>query len=345
MTSNIRWMLDPKPDSVDYLGRKVEKIAVSLGKAQTDAAGAFSMTVKTPVDFGGLHDVYAVVNGTQVAKGGLLILRTVTMSPRSGPVGTPITIKAVGLGAPTYESLGAVLYDNKFTGTVSANMTRGATVFKMRAAGEPGPHWIDFGDSSHNVPYLNLEQSPIPWVAGLRMKFTVTKGAANLAPKTEWPVKVKPTIDARTTLSAANLASDSKATATLSAAAGFVLSKTTIRAAGLTPSAPVDLVWSTVVGNRVNCTGTCWSFVPVPLGKATAAADGTLSSQITVPDGLGGWHVVQLMQARQGDGPGAVLREAQLHQGAEGRQGRPAVHRRAQGRWLDAARQHHGGHV
>ena len=129
------------------------------------------------------------------------------------------------------------------------------------------------------------------------MKFTVTKGAANLAPKTEWPVKVKPTIDARTTLSAANLASDSKATATLSAAAGFVLSKTTIRAAGLTPSAPVDLVWSTVVGNRVNCTGTCWSFVPVPLGRATAAADGTLSSQITVPDGLGGWHVVQLMQA------------------------------------------------
>ncbi len=297
MTSNIRWMLDPKPDSVDYLGRKVEKIAVSLGKTQTDAAGAFSMTVKTPTDFGGLHDVYAVVNGTQIAKGGVLILRTVTMTPRRGPVGTPITIKVVGLGANTYESLGAVLYDNKFTGTVSGNMTRGETTFKMRAAGEPGAHWIDFGDSSHNVPYLNLEQSPIPWVAGLRMRFTVTKGTASLAPKTEWPVNVKPTIDARTTLSAANLAPDSKATAKLSAAAGFVLSKTTIKAAGLTPNAPVDLAWSTVVGNRVNCTGTCWSFVPVPLGRATAAADGTLTSQVTVPDGLGGWHVVQLVQA------------------------------------------------
>ncbi len=297
MTSNIRWMLDPKPDSVDYLGRKVEKIAVSLGKARTDAAGAFSMTVKTPVDFGGLHDVYAVINGTQVAKGGLLITRTVTMSPRRGPVGTPITIKVVGLGAPTYESLGAVLYDNRFTGTVSGNMTRGKTVFKLRAAGEPGAHWIDFGDSSHNVPYLNLEQSPIPWVAGLRMKFTVTKGTANLAPKTEWPANVKPTIDARTTLSEADLAADSKATATLSAAAGFVLSKTTIKAAGLTPNAPVDLIWSTVVGNRVNCTGTCWSFVPVPLGRATAAANGTISSEVTVPDGLGGWHVVQLVQA------------------------------------------------
>jgi hypothetical protein len=297
MTSNIRWMLDPKPDSIDYLGRKVEKIAVSLGKAQTNASGAFTMTAKTPVDFGGLHDVYAVVNGTQVAKGGLLIERTVTMSPKKGPVGTPITIKVVGLAAPTYESLGAVLYDNKFTGTVSGNMTRGRTVFKLRAAGDPGAHWIDFGDSSHNVPYLNLEQSPIPWVAGLRMKFTITKGTANLAPKTEWPVKVKPTIDARTTLSAANLAPDSKATATLSAAAGFVLSKTTIEAAGLTPNAPVDLVWSTVVGNRVNCTGTCWSFVPVPVGRATASADGSLSAGVTIPDGLGGWHVVQLVQA------------------------------------------------
>jgi hypothetical protein len=35
----------------------------------------------------------------------------------------------------------------------------------------------------------------------------------------------------------------------------------------------------------------------VPLGRATSGADGTLSSQITVPDGLGGWHVVQLIQA------------------------------------------------
>jgi len=51
-----------------------------------------------------------------------------------------------------------------------------------------------------------------------------------------------------------------------------------------------------VVGNRVNCSGTCWTFVSIPLGNATAAADGTLQSKITIPDGLGGWHVVQLLQ-------------------------------------------------
>ena len=64
----------------------------------------------------------------------------------------------------------------------------------------------------------------------------------------------------------------------------------------MTPGAPADLSWSTVVGNRVNCTGQCWSFVSVPLGRATATPDGSLRAPITIPDGLGGWHVVQVSQ-------------------------------------------------
>ena len=296
MTASVRYVLDPKPDSIDYIGRKVDKVGVALATGKTDAAGALSITVKAPVDYGGLHDIYAVVDGQQVAKGGFLLERAVTIRPKKGPLGTPITVKVVGMGSPTYESVGAVLYDNKYTGAASANMTRGIAVFKLRAAGEVGAHWIEYAGSSHTVPYLNMEQSPVPWTDSHRLKFTLTKGNANLAPKTEWPANVKPTIDARTTLSAANLAPDSKATAELASSSGQILAKTKVTATGLTPNAPVDLIWSTVVGNRVNCTGTCWSFVPVPLGRATAAVDGTLSSDITVPDGLGGWHVVQLVQ-------------------------------------------------
>ena len=56
-----------------------------------------------------------------------------------------------------------------------------------------------------------------------------------------------------------------------------------------------SLVWSTVVGNRVNCKSTCWAFVSQSLGAASVSA-GSVSSTITVPDGLGGWHVVQLVQ-------------------------------------------------
>jgi hypothetical protein len=85
----------------------------------------------------------------------------------------------------------------------------------------------------------------------------------------------------------------------LSASSGTIESKVDLTASGLDPSSPVDLEWASVVGNRVNCTGTCWTTLNVPLGNATAAADGSLKTTITVPDGLGGWHGVQLIQNGQ----------------------------------------------
>ena len=152
MTASVRYILDPKPDSVDYIGRKVDKIGVVLATAKTNASGAFSSSFKAPKDFGGIHDIFAVVDGVQVAKGGFLVERTVTISPKRGPVGTPITVTVVGMGSPTYESVGAVLYDNHYAGAVSANTTRGVTSFKIRASGKVGPHWIDYQGSSHTVP-------------------------------------------------------------------------------------------------------------------------------------------------------------------------------------------------
>ncbi len=299
MTANIRYVLDPKPDSVDYIGRKVDKIGVSVARAHTSATGALSAKLKVPTDFGGIHDIYAVVDGTQVAKGGFLLERKVTISPTRGPVGTPITVRVIGMGSPTYESVGAVLYDNHYTGAVSANMTRGVAVFKIRAAGDRGTHWIEYAGSSHTVPYLNMEQSPVPWTDSHRLAFTVTRDAGPPAPRLEWPAKVTPTINQRTTLTAANLDPSTTATVQLASTSGAILSKVPLSATGLQPGAPVDLVWSSVVGNRVNCTGTCWNFVSIPLGRATAAADGTLQSTIQIPDGLGGWHVVQVMQEGQ----------------------------------------------
>jgi hypothetical protein len=37
-TANVTWTVDARPDSVDYLGRKVDKVSVVLGTATTDAA-------------------------------------------------------------------------------------------------------------------------------------------------------------------------------------------------------------------------------------------------------------------------------------------------------------------
>jgi hypothetical protein len=294
-TANVTWIVDPRPDSVDYLGRKADKVTVVIGTAKTDASGSFSLNLKAPRDFGGIHDIYAVIDGTQVAKGGFLIARWAKMTPRRGPIGTMITLTYGGLGSSLYEGGAAAYYDNKYIGAVMANWTRGVATVKFRAAGPVGRHVVQIADAI-SVDYLNIPQSPIPWAVGSRFAFTVTKDAGLPRQRVDWPVAVEPTLNARTTLSATGLAAGTTATVQLSSTAGPVLSKVNVTAAGLTPGAPVQLVWSTVVGNRVNCSGTCWSFVSIPLGNATASAAGTLTSRISVPDGLGGWHVVQIME-------------------------------------------------
>jgi hypothetical protein len=292
-TANVTWVVDPRPDSVDYLGRKADKVAVVIATSKTDASGAFSLRLKAPRDFGGIHDMYAVIDGAQVAKGGFLIARWAKMTPKRGPIGTMITLTYGGLGSSLYEGGAAAYYDNKYIGAVMANWTRGVATVKFRAAGPVGRHVVQIADAI-SVDYLNIPQSPIPWAVGERFRFTVTKDDGLPRQRIDWPAAVAPTLEARTTLLSVGLAGGT-ATARLSSTAGPVSSKVDVSASGLTPGR-AELAWSTVVGNRVNCTGTCWTFVSIPLGTATAASDGTLKTRISIPDGLGGWHVVQVLQ-------------------------------------------------
>ena len=295
-TANVDWLVDARPDSVDYLGRKTTKFPVLLATAQTDAAGAFSIKIPAPHDWGGLHDIYAVVDGIQVAKGGFLIARSATMTPKKGPIGTPITITYSGLGSSLYEGSVALNYDNKFAGQLTANWSRGVAVAHIRASGPVGKHVI-YLDDSVTFGYMNIPQSPNPWAVSKKFIFTVTKDDGRPAAQIDWPMNMKPTMSPTTTLNAVKMAAGATtANASLSVTSGQILTKVDVSAGGLTPNTPVSLQWATVVGNRVNCTGTCWAFSSIPLGTATAAADGTLKTKITVPDGLGGWHAVQLVQ-------------------------------------------------
>ena len=299
MTANVSYVADARPDTVDFIGRKVDKLGVVLGKTTVDAKGAFSLELTTPKDFGGIHDVYAVIDGKQVAKGGFLVERTVTISPLKGQIGTPITITVNGLGSSQYESEAAVLYDNHYTGLIAGNTTRGTATVQIRAAGAAGLHQIEVYDASHILPYLNIEQSPLPWLLPFKFQFKVTKDAGPPRARVEQPVDVQPTVDTRTTLGVGSVAAPGTVSVQLGSTSGTVLSKVAVSATGLAPGSAVDLEWATVVGNRVNCTGTCWSSVTVPLGKATANAAGAVNASITVPDGLGGWHAIRLVQNGQ----------------------------------------------
>jgi hypothetical protein len=95
--------------------------------------------------------------------------------------------------------------------------------------------------------------------------------------------------------------------ASLSRQTGTILSQVAVRATGLDPG-PVELQWMTAAGTRATASG--WELQAIPLGQATATANGSLDTTIKVPDNLGGWHTVRLLQGSkvQAELPYYVLR-------------------------------------
>ena len=293
-TADGAWLVDVQPNTVNYMGTKYTKYSVDIANVTTDASGNFTYKTKVPRDFGAVHDIYIIQNGVAVAHGGYQMATTMSISPKSGPIGTPITVTYTGMGPNLYTGGVSVLWDNSYAGAAQALWTRGTAIFKIRAAGPAGTHYIA-ATAGIGVQYMNIKQSPVPWGKGSVVAFKVTKDAG--APKAfiEYPPSVTPSVSQRTTLSDVGLDPNTKAVATLSLGSGPVESKVKLNVTGLTTTGAHQIVWSTVVGNRVNCTGTCWVYNGVPLGSATPA-NGSISQEITIPDNLGGWHVVQVKQ-------------------------------------------------
>lgn len=291
-TNDGTWITDILPNSVNYMGVKYTKYYVNMAAVTTDANGGFTFKSKVPSDFGGVHDIYAVIDNVAVAHGGYQMLRTVSISPKSGPVGTPITITYTGMGASLYTAGGSVLYDNKFAGEMQALWTRGTGKAVIRASGDVGKHVLYVLDGI-GIPYLNIIQAPVPFANGGTRTFTVTKDAGAPAAYLTYPDKVTPSVTQKTTLSSVGLDPNTKAVATLSKDAGPVFTKVNLDVRGLTTTGTHTIEWATVVGNRVNCTGTCWVYNSVPLGTVDVkSAD--ITQEIQIPDHLGGWHVVQV---------------------------------------------------
>lgn len=296
-TVNATWNVDPEPNTVNYMGRSTTNITVVIGAATTDATGKFSSSLKVPNDFGGSHQIYAVVNGVEVAEGAFVITRSLTISPRSGPVGTPIKVTYTGMGSTLFQNSAALLYDNHFAGEMVTEWTRGTGSTTIYASGTPGVHELMVGDALTYL-YMNPVQSPYPFMNNIEMSFRVTRDNGPSAPSITWPVTVSPTLAVPTTLQPGELDPTSSAVATLSATSGPVKSSTTLSVTGLSGPGTYQVDWATESGSRVDCnnlTGAgCW----VPLTSSLASVtttNGSLSTSLTVPDGLGGWHMVLVM--------------------------------------------------
>ncbi len=295
------------PDNVQYIERKYAPRLISLGKTVADAQGVATLSTKVPEDHGDIHDIFAVVDGTNVARGGYSIKRTITISESEGPIGAPIKIKITGMSSSYYQSTMAVRWDNMYTGFVSTVTTRGTAEFTIRAAGSVGDHTIQVYPASHGVPYLNSHQGPNVAIFGhLPDKFVYRVTGDNGAPAgaVEWPDAARITAlkadSPRTGASAFKPAGG--VSASVEPSSGRILEKVSLKVKGLPADVPVELVWVTARGNRASTSG--WSLELVPLGAAKTGSDGSVDARFDVPDDLGGWHTVRVLAK------GAVVAEA-----------------------------------
>jgi hypothetical protein len=288
-------------ETIEFSALRYTDKRAPLGKATSDAQGRLEVGFTAPEDYGGVHDIFVVMDGQDVARGGFQIRRSISVSPKEGPVGTPITISITGMGKPPIEHALSVRYDNQYTGYISGVTTRGVATGYIRAAGLPGLHAIEFsGAGNHGGGYLNNQQSPyaslFPKDGAFRFSFTVTKGGGVPAVTMEWPEagRVARLADdaPRTTASKVSLVNGGSAS--LAPSHGPILTPATVTASGLRPGAEVEMRWVTAKGNRVTAAG--WDLVETSLGIAKTGSDGLLRADIKVPDGLGGWHMLALAQ-------------------------------------------------
>jgi hypothetical protein len=177
-------------------GNGFEPVEDELTKVTTTADGRIAMPVTIPDDLGGRHSL-SVRAGDKTLATTYFVVETsiVSMTPASGPVGTPVTIHLKGVGWTEYDNIYIATYDNAYMGYACGFNTRGDVVIHFTAAGPPGVHIIDFypgiyqgaegGQQLYRLPQLTYaDDHPGNRIPALRLSFEVTPSRATPQPFT-----------------------------------------------------------------------------------------------------------------------------------------------------------------
>jgi hypothetical protein len=250
--------------------------------------GTLTLHFTVPEDYGYTHNLFLLdAQGNRVARQGFVVSPQLTVTPTSGPVGTPIHIRFTGLGYRFFHLAWHLLYDGGNTGILTGLSTHGTAEATIPATGTVGPHTLQVIVGTHSSPYLNEQQSPIyvPQIPLVQSAlFTVTAGPAvtRTAASQDLP---------RTPGRAAPPSDQASPSLALDYASGTVGSPTILRGYGFPPSSAVKLTWSTVVGNRISGAG--WQESTRAFATVTSGADGSFVYRFDTPDDLGGVHHIE----------------------------------------------------
>jgi hypothetical protein len=289
------WVIE---DYYHFRGKKYQPARSSLGRFPVDAQGRLDGHFTIPEDYGGNHEVLAVVDGKTVTQKGLEVTQAFEMTPLAGPVGTPIELKVTGLGYHLMDSVWVINWDNSLVGFVSAASSKGSAVARLRASGPSGSHVVNVLTGYQGQGYLNHEQAPNAYLPRPTFTFRTTPGRPASTEAYAEPYQRQPV--PKTELPVANMS------AVLSPTQGPVGTSAMLRGEGFTAGARVDIVWQTSVGSRVSGEG--YGPSERSLGTMTVGGDGRIDSAIAIPDDLGGLHAIDLRSASSQGGETLLAR-------------------------------------
>jgi hypothetical protein len=148
--------------------------------------GRLDAPLQIPEDLGGMH-MLSVTSGDKALARAFFAIETsvVSISPTSGPAGTPVTIRLKGVGWTDFDNIYVATYDNAYMGYVCGFNSQGDVIINFNAAGSPGMHLIDFypgiyQGSDKDQPLYRLPQltyaddHPGNKIPALRFAFNVT---------------------------------------------------------------------------------------------------------------------------------------------------------------------------
>jgi hypothetical protein len=157
-----------------------------LSTLTVGAGGRLDASIAIPDDLGGLHTL-SIRSGANTLARTYFVVETsvVSISPTSGPAGTPVTIHLKGVGWTDYDNIYVATYDNGYMGYACGFNSRGDVVVNFTAAGSPGVHLIDFypgiyqgpegSQQLYRLPQLTYsDDHPGNHIPALRFGFVVT---------------------------------------------------------------------------------------------------------------------------------------------------------------------------
>jgi len=121
--------------------------------------GKLEEPVTIPDDLGGLHALVLKQGDQELGRASYVIETSiVSITPMSGPVGTPISIHLKGVGWTEYDNIYAATYDNAYMGYACGFNSQGDVVVNLTASGEPGAHLIDLYPGIYQGPATEPQQ-------------------------------------------------------------------------------------------------------------------------------------------------------------------------------------------